>query len=168
MPPREQNLENLKLEKQAKTDLALNLIKITHYVSNSGTYNKFLIPDKKEKKKLYDIARIDYKKYSRSTDGVLLERNVKNIDSVKNTNDFYFLEIKATKSKTVKELPYGVFFGFTENEENLFKKHANYRLCFIHVALKKYYIMDYREYSKLIQTSKKRIQYQITFRSNKG
>ena len=165
MPPREQNLENLKLEKQAKTDLARNLIKIAHYVSNSGTYNKFLIPDKKEKEKLYDIARIDYKKYSRSIDGVLLKRNVKNIDSVKTTKDFYFLEIKATKSKTVKELPYGVFFGFTENEENLLKTHENYRLCIIHVILKKHYIMDYDEYASLIST--KRTQYQINFKSNK-
>ena len=32
----------------------------------------------------------------------------------------------ATKDEKVKKLPYGVFFGFTENEENLLKTHENY------------------------------------------
>ena len=153
MPPRKQNLENLKREKEAFV-LASKLIG-----------DKFLIPTKSQKIRLYDISGIDYKKYSKTIDGIIL-RNVKDFDSIKTTKDFYFLEIKATKSETVKELPYGVFFGFTENEENLLKTHSNYRLCIIHVILEKHYIMDYNEYASLI--SRKRTQYQVNFRSNKG
>ena len=152
MPLRKQNLENLEREKEAFV-LARKLIG-----------DKFLIPTKSQKIRLYDISGIDYKKYSRTIDGIIL-RNVKDFDSIKTTKDFYFLEIKATKDEKVKELPYGVFFGFTENEENLLKTHENYRLCIIHVILKKHYIMDYDEYASLIST--KRTQYQINFKSNK-
>ena len=134
---REQNIKNLKTEKLGIT-LLRNLL------------NGFDVPNKLQLKKLYDILNIDYKKYSRSVDGVLL-----NVNS--------FEEIKTTSSKSVKELPYGVFFGFTENEENLFKSIDNYRLCIVHTILKKYILLDYNEYTTLIQN--KRVQYQINFKS---
>ena len=54
------------------------------------------------------------------------------------------------------------FFGITKNEENLFKKITNYRLCIVHVLLKKYKFVTYKEYESLIQN--KRIQYQVNFR----
>ena len=63
----------------------------------------------------------------------------------------------------MKELPYGVFFGFTKNEEDLFKSINNYRLCIVHTILKEYILLDYDEYISLIQN--KRIQYQINFKS---
>ena len=75
------------------------------------------------------------------------------------------MEIKTTKSKTVKKLPYGVFFGFTKNEEDLFKKLNNYRLCIVHVDMDDYVLLDYEQYISLI--SNKRIQYQISFKSIK-
>ena len=87
------------------------------------------------------------------------------IDEVKTKQDFTLVEIKTTNSSSVKELPYGVFFGFTENEENLFKLLDNYRLCIVHTGLEEYYLMDYNEYESLIQN--KRIQYQISFRSKR-
>ena len=110
---------------------------------------------------LYEIAEIEYKKYFNSIDGVI--RNVANFDDIKSTNDFVFVEIKTTRSKTVKKLPYGVFFGFTKNEEDLFKRLDNYRLCIVHVDMDNYVLLDYEEYSSLI--SNKRIQYQISFKS---
>ena len=145
---REQNIKNLKTEKLGITILR-NLL------------NGFDVPNKLQLKKLYDILNIDYKKYSRSVDGVLL--NVNSFEDVKSKEDFTLIEIKTTSSKSVKELPYGVFFGFTENEENLFKSIDNYRLCIVHIILKKYVLLDYNEYTSLIQN--KRVQYQINFKS---
>ena len=145
---REQNIKNLKTEKLGITILR-NLLK------------GFDVPNKLQLKKLYDILNIDYKKYSRSVDGVLL--NVNSFEDVKSKEDFTLIEIKTTSSKSVKELPYGVFFGFTENEENLFKSIDNYRLCIVHIILKKYILLDYNEYTSLIQN--KRVQYQINFKS---
>ena len=72
-------------------------------------------------------------------------------------------EVKTTKAKNVKTLPYGAFFGFTQNEEDLFKSKDNYRLCIVHTGLKEFYSMGYEEYLSLIQN--KRVQYQINFRS---
>ena len=145
---REQNIKNLKTEKLGITVLR-NLL------------NGFDVPNKLQLKKLYDILNIDYKKYSRSVDGVLL--NVNSFEDVKSKEDFTLIEIKTTSSKSVKELPYGVFFGFTENEENLFKSIDNYRLCIVHTTLKKYILLDFNEYTSLIQN--KRVQYQINFKS---
>ena len=85
-----------------------------------------------------------------------------NFNEIKSSNDFLFVEIKATNSKSVKKLPYGVFFGFTKNEEDLFKKLDNYRLCFVHIDLDDYVLINYDEYIELI--SSKRVQYQITLK----
>ncbi|MBH49978.1 MAG: hypothetical protein CMG69_04405, partial [Candidatus Marinimicrobia bacterium] len=71
-------------------------------------------------------------------------------------------EIKTTRSGSVTELPYGVFFGFTKNEEDLFKKINNYRLCIVHTILNKHILLTYKEYESLIQN--KRVQYQINFK----
>ena len=43
------------------------------------------------------------------------------IDHVKSPKDVLLVEIKTTKVKNIKELPYGVFFGITEKEEDLFE-----------------------------------------------
>jgi hypothetical protein len=91
---REQNIKILKTEKLGIAVLR-NLL------------NGFDIPNKLQLKKLYDILDIDYKKYSRSVDGVLL--NVNSFEDVKTKEDFTLTEIKTTSSKSVKELPYGVF-----------------------------------------------------------
>ena len=53
------------------------------------------------------------------------------------------LRVKTTKAKNVKTLPYGAFFGFTQNEEDLFKSKDNYRLCIVHTGLKEFYSMGY-------------------------
>jgi len=46
--------------------------------------------------------------------------NVNTISEIKNDNDVTLVEIKSTKAKNIKTLPYGVFFGITKNEEDLF------------------------------------------------
>ena len=122
-----------------------------------------MVPTKSQKLHLYNILDIDYRKYSRSIDGVVL--HVSSFDDVSSKEDFTLVEIKTTASKSVKELPYGVFFGFTKNEEDLFKTIDNYRLCIVHTKLKKYIFLTFDEYKSLIQN--KRIQYQITFKSKK-
>ena len=144
---RERNVENLKTEKEG-------IIALKRHLTN------FFVPTKEQKIALYEIAEIEYRKYSKSIDGVI--RNVANFDDIKSTQDFTFVEIKTTKSKTVKKLPYGVFFGFTKNEEDLFKKLDNYKLCIVHVDMDDYVLLDYEQYSSLI--SNKRIQYQISFK----
>lgn len=121
----------------------------------------FFLPSKDQKRMLYEICGIEYKRYSRSIDCISLQ--VPSIDQVKTKDDFLLIEMKTTASKKVTELPYGVFFGFTENEETLFKSHDNYRLCFVHTGLKEYCFLTFDEYEQMIQ--RKRIQYQINFRS---
>ena len=147
---REQNIKNLNTEKVG-IKILRSLIK------------DFNVPDKEQLKRLYSILNVDYKKYSRSVDGIIL--NVSSFEEIKSKEDFTLVEIKTTSSSSVKELPYGVFFGFTENEETLFKKLDNYKLCIVHTILKKHILLDYKEYESLIQN--KRIQYQINFKSKK-
>ena len=147
---REQNYKNLKTEKEG-IQILRNLV--------SG----FTVPTIDEKKFLYNILDIDYKKYFNSIEGIILK--VGSISKVKSKKDFLLVEIKTTRSKTVKELPYGVFFGFTKNEEDLFKTIDNYRLCIVHTLLQKHILLEYHEYESLIQN--KRIQYQVNFKSKK-
>ena len=147
---REQNLKNLRTEKDG-------IIILRSLVEG------FMVPDTDQRRYLYKIVDIDYRKYSRSIDGIIL--HVSSFEKVSSSNDFTFVEIKTTNSSSVKELPYGVFFGFTKNEEDLFRQLDNYRLCIVHTGLKDYYLMNFEEYESLIQN--KRIQYQISFRSKK-
>jgi hypothetical protein len=121
----------------------------------------FFVPSKEPKIELYRIASIDYSRFIRSIDGVISEND---FDNIKTTDDFQFVEIKTTKKKSVKTLPYGAFFGITENEEDLFRRLANYRLCIVHVDLDDYILLDYGQYSSLIKN--KRTQYQVTFKSS--
>ena len=148
--PRERNLKNLKTEKEG-----IQILK--EKISNFHT------PNIAERKYIYKVLDIDYKKYSRSVDGIIL--NVPNIYDIRNEKDVILVEIKTTKAKNAKELPYGVFFGITENEENLFKAKSNYRLCIVHSISRDYVLIEYEEYIKLIQN--KRIQYQVNFKSKR-
>jgi hypothetical protein len=145
---RQQNIKNLNTEKEGIVILRTLV-------------DGFMVPDKDQRLYLYNILDIDYKKYSRSIDGVIL--HVSSFDDVSSKEDFTLVEIKTTNSSSVKELPYGVFFGFTKNEEDLFKIIDNYRLCLVHTGLKKHILLTYKEYESLIQN--KRIQYQINFKS---
>jgi hypothetical protein len=144
---RKQNINNLQTEKKG-IDILLE--------ANNG----FFVPHKNEKIFLYDLCGIDYTKYSRSVDCIQLK--VRSFQKIKCPEDFFFIEVKTTRDKKVKQLPYGVFFGITENEEELFKRISNYRLCIVHTSIDQYYCMNYHEYSALIKT--KRTQYQINFR----
>ena len=144
---RKQNISNLRTE-QKGLDILLE--------SNNGFY----IPNKEEKMKLYEICDIEYKKYSRSIDCIQLKVDL--FSQISTDDDFDFIEVKTTKDEKVSELPFGVFFGFTQNEESLFKKLKNYKLCIVHTILREYYNLNYDEYISLIQT--KRVQYQINFR----
>jgi len=146
---REQNLKNLRTEKEG--------IKLLRQKNEN-----FFVPTIEQRKFLYKLSGIDYKKYSRSVDGVILKTS--SFEKIKSINDFLYVEIKTTRSKSVKKLPYGVFFGFTKNEEDLFKKLKNYRLCFVHIDLDDYVLIDYDEYLNLVQS--KRVQYQITLKKD--
>ena len=145
--PREQNLKNLKTEKQG-LDILLSRLK------------GFKVPSVEEKRMLYSLCGIDYRRFARSIDGIVVK--VKTFDDIKSHEDFLFVEVKTTKSKDVTELPYGAFFGFTQNEEALFKSLVNYRLCIVHTILEDFYLLDYSEYESMI--SRKRVQYQINFK----
>ena len=145
---RKQNIKNLNTEKEGIVILRTLV-------------NGFMVPDKEQRLHLYNILDIDYKKYSRSVDGVII--HVPTFEEVSSKEDFTLVEIKTTNSKSVTELPYGVFFGFTKNEEDLFKKLDNYRLCIVHIGLRKHILLTYKEYESLIRN--KRIQYQINFKS---
>ncbi len=146
---REQNIKNLRTEK-----IGITILK--------SKVPNFLIPTKDERRYIYNKLNIDFKKYSRSIDGVIL--NVPTAFDVKSQKDCLLVEIKTTSSSNVKKLPYGVFFGFTKNEEDLFKDYSNYRLCIVHTELEEYVLLNYVEYLGLIQN--KRVQYQINFKSH--
>ena len=148
MSLRKQNIKNLNTEKEGIVILRTLV-------------DGFMVPDKDQRLYLYNILGIDYKKYSRSIDGVII--HVSSFDDISSKEDFTLVEIKTTSSNSVKELPYGVFFGFTKNEEDLFRTIDNYRLCIVHTKLKKHILLTYKEYESLIQN--KRIQYQINFKS---
>jgi len=145
---RKENISNLKTEKEG-------IIILRELMDG------FMVPTKEERQFLYKLCGIDYRKYSRSVDGIQLL--VSDFHKIKSEKDFLFIEVKTTKAKNVKTLPYGAFFGFTQNEEDLFKSKDNYRLCIVHTGLKEYYSLGYEEYLSLIQN--KRVQYQINFRS---
>ena len=144
---RKQNLKNLKTETDGLDVLHEKL---------AG----FVVPTSEERRFLYGLCNIDYKRYSRSVDGVVLF--VDSVAEVKSTEDFQFIEVKTTKAKNVTELPYGVFFGFTQNEEDLFRTQPNYRLCIVHTVLEEFCLIDFSQYESMIQN--KRIQYQINFK----
>ena len=148
--PREKNLKNLKTEKEG-----IQILK--EEISNFHT------PNIAERKYIYKVLDIDYKKYYRSVDGIIL--NVPNISDIRTEKDVMLVEIKTTKAKNAKELPYGAFFGITKNEEDLFKAKTNYRLCIVHSTYRNYVLIKYEEYIDLIQN--KRIQYQVNFKSKK-
>jgi len=145
---RERNLNNLKTEKEG-------ILILKKHIPN------FVVPTSEERKHIYDTLDIDYRKYSRSVDGIIL--NVPSVSDVKNENDLTLVEIKTTKAKNIIQLPYGVFFGITQNEEDLFKARENYRLCIVHSVTEDYVLIDYDQYNSLIQN--KRVQYQVNFKS---
>jgi|TARA_B110000908_G_C9923696_1_gene300805 hypothetical protein len=147
---RERNVQNLKTEKEG-------IIILKKKIAN------FQIPSSDERKYIYKILDIDYRKYSRSVDGIIL--NVPNVNDIKNEKDVTLVEIKTTKAKNIKKLPYGAFFGITQNEEDLFKAKSNFRLCIVHSITEDYAMIDYKEYNSLIQN--KRVQYQVNFKSEK-
>jgi hypothetical protein len=124
---------------------------------------QFLVPTKYQLKEIYSICQIPYTQFSRSIDGIILKCS--SIEAIKSSTDFLFVEIKTTKSKSVSELPFGVFFGITENEEELFRTQDNYRLCIVHTGLKTHCLLEFQDYLKLIQN--KRVQYQVNFKSKK-
>lgn len=148
--PREQNIKNLKTEKEG---IRILKKKITN----------FHIPTVEERKHIYNILDIEYKKYSRSVDGLIL--NVSSVSDIKSESDVILVEIKTTKAKNATSLPYGAFFGITQNEEDLFKARKNYRLCIVHSTTKDHCLLTYDEYIALIQN--KRVQYQVNFKSKK-
>ncbi len=145
---RPQNIKNLNTEK-----IGIQILR--------ELVEGFVVPSQEQRKHVYELCDVDYKKYSRSVDGIIL--NVESFDLIASQSDFLFVEIKTTNAKNVTNLPYNVFFGFTKNEEDLFKKLDNYRLCIVHTGMRKYKILTFDEYNSLIQT--KRVQYQINFRN---
>ena len=165
---RKHNLANIKTEDSGLLYLKNNINRffivkdIKHQETKKIIYERDISIS--ERKYLYKIAGIDHGKYWRSVDAIML--NVKSIDLVKSDDDFFFVEVKATNKPSIKQLPYGMFFGFTKNEEELFKTTANYKLCFVHTRLQKYYFITYHEYINLIDS--KRVQYQIQLKKMKN
>jgi len=149
--PRERNIKNLKTEKEGILIL-------------KDKISSFHTPTSAERKFIYKLLDIDYKKYSRSVDGIILH-DVQNVYDIKSEKDLTLVEIKTTEAKNITLLPYGAFFGITQNEEDLFKAKNNYRLCIVHSITKEYILIDYEKYISLIQN--RRVQYQVTFKSKK-
>ena len=84
---REQNLKNLTTEKEG--------IKIL-----KSKIDNFMVPTKEERQHIYKKLGIDFQKYSRSVDGIVL--NVPNAFDVKTVEDCLLIEIKTTKGNNKK------------------------------------------------------------------
>ena len=82
---RKQNHKNLKTEKKG--------IQIMRQLEP-----RFYVPTTSEKKVLYDTLGIDYSKYSRSMDGLILK--VRDISKVKSPSDVTIIEIKTSFANT--------------------------------------------------------------------
>ena len=147
---RNRNIQNLRTEKEG--------IQILRNLEP-----RFVTLEKIEKRRLFSLCGIDFKRFYNAVDGAIINCP---IDSIRTKDDFLFVEIKTTRSKNVTELPFGVFFGITENEEHLFSSCTNYRLCIVHTDLKAHILIDFQRYQQLIQN--KRVQYQINFKSKKA
>ena len=141
-----QNLKNVATEKEGIRVLKKSI-------------KKFMVPTKEQRRSLYKLANIDFDRYWNAIDGIIYKCN--SFDEIISTDDFLFIEIKTTKKK-LEELPYGAFFGISENEEKLLKSHKNYRLCIVHSVKEIYSMIDYNEYEALIRN--KRITYQVDFK----
>ena len=74
---RQQNIKNLTTEKDGIKLLRRKI-------------DKFFVPSNEERMFLYDILGIDYKKYSRSVDGVILKTS--HFNKIKSPKDFLFVE----------------------------------------------------------------------------
>ena len=86
---RKENLSNLKTEKEG-------------IITLRELMDGFMVPTKEERQFLYELCSIDYRKYSRSVDGIQLL--VSCFNKIKSQDDFLFIEAKATKDKKVKTL----------------------------------------------------------------
>ena len=130
---REQNIKNLKTEKDG-IKLLRSLIK------------GFDVPSKEQLKIIYSILNINYKKYSRSVDGMIL--NVSSFEEIRTKEDFTLVEIKTTSSSSVKELPHIVKvtgFAFTPIEKFRPSKQVNELLKICGQTIVKYHIKKMTE-----------------------
>ena len=82
---RKQNIKNLNTEKGGITILR-------------SLVDGFMVPNKDQRLYLYNILDVDYKKYSRSIDGVIL--HVPSFEKVSTKEDFTLVEIKTTNSNS--------------------------------------------------------------------
>ena len=94
---RKQNIKNLNTEKEGIVIL-------------KTLVDGFMVPDKDQRLYLYNILGIDYKKYSRSVDGVII--HVSSFDDISTKEDFTLVEVKTTSSNSVKELPKSLFWFY--------------------------------------------------------
>ena len=83
---REQNLKNLNTEK-----IGIQILR--------EDVKGFMVPSKEQRKHVYELCDIDYKKYSRSIDGIII--NVESFDLIESKSDFYLVEIKTTNAKII-------------------------------------------------------------------
>jgi hypothetical protein len=72
--------------------------------------SNFHTPNSEERKYIYKILDIDYRKYSRSVDGIIL--NVPNISDIRTERDVTLVEIKTTKAKKRKRTAIWSFFWY--------------------------------------------------------
>ena len=103
---RAKNIQNLKTEKEGIIIL-------------KSLVDGFMVPDTDQRRFLYEILNIDYKKYSRSIDGVIL--HVFSFQEVSSAKDFTLVEIKTTNAAGVKELPM-VYFLVLQKMKKIFLK----------------------------------------------
>jgi CRISPR/Cas system-associated endonuclease/helicase Cas3 len=122
----------------------------------------FILPSKESRKELMEFLNID-KKFIRAFDLILIEGHTNQEAAIElnNKSSITLIELKTTKKK-ISNMPFGFFFGATENEFNLAQAFKDqFKFCFVslHPESKSYKMLTLSELNKIIKT--KRIQYQI-------
>lgn len=120
---------------------------------------RFKRPTLAERKEVLRLLELS-KSFSRAFDLVYMPEGKDNILVLK-PEDLVLVELKTTKKKLVN-LPYGFFFGATDNEFQLARKLGDkYKFCFIslHPESAQYSLQSLEELEKLIRV--RRLQYQI-------
>jgi hypothetical protein len=146
-------LSNNKTEKQA----------IDFLLSNN---KNFLLPSKEGRKEVVKKLGLD-SMYSRTFDLILIDghTNQEDVIEITDTDQIVLVEIKSTM-KFLPNLPYGFFFGATENEFNLaVKLQNNFKFCFVslHENSMGYKLLDLNELNAVIKN--KRTQFQINLKT---
>lgn len=130
------------------------------------TSKKFILPTLANRKQILDLLELD-RRYLRAFDLIIVKGhdNTEPEFVIDDISKIELVELKTTQ-KELPNLPYGFFFGATDNEFQIASKlGGQYKFCFLslHPKSPNYCLLTLEEMKPLIKN--KRVQYQINFKT---